>query len=323
METCPQSEHQRSRFTVVRSFDNQALVRATLLLTTMTFILNGCVSRPSLYDIETYNDTTRLLDSGWQVNTEDRYGNTLICRVASWPNTSEAKRALTLLLSKGADVNSRVCSSGDTPLHCATTVDVMKQLTDAGADINAQNKHGDTPLHCACNMKQIIGLIKQGADPTILNNNGIAALAEHFYPLYKGMQKGVDLVAFLKVTIDDESGYPVLATPQIMDTGSSNILYAAPAGDVLKMLMGGEPTAKARNGMFQLLPGSYTITVTGETIGQMKAGETTYSLLNYGNTNCIFRAGMFYTVMAVGRHKPLAIKEQAFLDSSDVTIPNN
>jgi len=79
---------------------------ASLLVLTLVS-LAGCISSPCIYSMATYNDVVHLLDAGWQVNASDDYGYTLVRKVASWSNPEEATRALALLLSKGADVNSK------------------------------------------------------------------------------------------------------------------------------------------------------------------------------------------------------------------------
>ena len=50
-------------------------------------------------------------------------------------------------LESGADVNS-LDQNGRTPLHWASTENVIRKLISAGGDINSKDGRGMTPLHC-------------------------------------------------------------------------------------------------------------------------------------------------------------------------------
>jgi ankyrin repeat protein len=96
-----------------------------------------------------------------------------------------------LLLSAGADPNSRMNHRQSGPLHYAADgyikrpdwnaerqVKTLECLLDAGAEINAQDKNGATPLHravrtrCAAAVKC---LLERGCDPTLRNKPGSTA----------------------------------------------------------------------------------------------------------------------------------------------------
>ena len=49
-------------------------------------------------------------------------------------------------IAAGADVNAKYVD-GWTPLHLATTKEVVELLIAKGADVNAKNTNGMTPLH--------------------------------------------------------------------------------------------------------------------------------------------------------------------------------
>ena len=56
-------------------------------------------------------------------------------------------------------------SIGNTPLHCAASVAVMKLLIDAGANLEAHNNIGQTPLHiCISSTTAIRYLVTKGAN---------------------------------------------------------------------------------------------------------------------------------------------------------------
>lgn len=64
---------------------------------------------------------------------------------------------------------------GNTPLHCATSIDQAQALIQAGANINAQNKLLWTPLHYAVNNNRIdlvTLFIKAGANTTLKDKWG-------------------------------------------------------------------------------------------------------------------------------------------------------
>ena len=73
------------------------------------------------------------------------------------------------LLNKGAKVNAKG-SNGNTPLHLAVLADklqVVEKLIEGGADVNAKNNHGATPLHWAAlnqNVSIVEKLIEKGAN---------------------------------------------------------------------------------------------------------------------------------------------------------------
>lgn len=74
-----------------------------------------------------------------------------------------------LLLAAGADINVDD-DSGDTPLHMAIdseNVNILKLLIDSGANVNAKNEDSDTPLHTAIEkqkVKAIKLLLDAGSD---------------------------------------------------------------------------------------------------------------------------------------------------------------
>lgn len=87
-----------------------------------------------------------LLESGANVNAKDNLGKTPILLILP-----EEKRAAIydLLIAHKADV-AKKDMYGDTVLHIASmtnvSVDILKKLVAAGAEINARNKDGVTPL---------------------------------------------------------------------------------------------------------------------------------------------------------------------------------
>jgi adenosylhomocysteine nucleosidase len=95
-----------------------------------------------------------------------------------------AADAATALLAAGADVNGR--SANDfavLPIHSAVAGGhdaVVAVLVDAGADVNATQRHGWTPLHGAAqngSLASVERLLAAGADPAAANDDGATALS--------------------------------------------------------------------------------------------------------------------------------------------------
>jgi hypothetical protein len=82
-----------------------------------------------------------------------------------------------LLVQAGADVNARD-RMGRTPLFsCWAVPDAIKPLLAAGADIEARDRDGDTPLIGEALIEAMVReLLADGADPTAAANNGDTAL---------------------------------------------------------------------------------------------------------------------------------------------------
>lgn len=152
-------------------------------------------------------DARELLDKGFDVNTTDPKGNTLVILAAANRATRtlpallayhpklelrniygetalmlaayrREKGMVTALLAAGAKVNS----TGWTALHYAASggdMDIVNQLISAGADINAKAPEGSTPMIMAARegkIDVIKRLLSLHADPSVMNENGMTAL---------------------------------------------------------------------------------------------------------------------------------------------------
>src|SRR4051794_10149846 len=94
----------------------------------------------------------------------------------------EAAEASRALLGAGADVNARSENPfAVLPIHSAVAGghdDVVAVLIDAGADVNATQRHGWTPLHGAAQIGSLASverLLAAGADPAARNDDGVTA----------------------------------------------------------------------------------------------------------------------------------------------------
>lgn len=119
------------------------------------------------------------------------------------------------MLSKGADLQIRT-REGDSPIYLATfgilnspnvSLDVLKDLVNAGSCVNTQNLNGYTPLHRAAargNKDVIRCLLKLGADLYLHTKVGI-------YPMDSAINAGhLDAAELLKIKLDNPHVWEVV-----------------------------------------------------------------------------------------------------------------
>jgi ankyrin repeat protein/acetyl esterase/lipase len=184
---------------------------------------------PISYAIEMQEDqklVQALIDSGADLNSEDKNGDTLLHHAARngnknmidlfiskgldvnaknkygltplyYATTDRSVPAIDLLVKKRADVNAKA-QDGITPLHYAAwggNPDAIDALISAGADVNAKNDSGFAPLHSAAEGGKtdvIEALITHGADVNVKNNNGYTPL---YFAIWGGHEEVVRLLA--------------------------------------------------------------------------------------------------------------------------------
>ncbi len=117
-----------------------------------------------------------LLAAGANPNIPNIYGGPFIFQVIGKPYAEQAVR---LLLQYGADVIHAKDDEGNTPLHCASDVKVIRLLLAEGADVHAVNDSGETPLIAATRRNAdaaIQLLLEAGADPNARDHEENTAL---------------------------------------------------------------------------------------------------------------------------------------------------
>ena len=185
-----------------------------------------------------YTKVRETLESGFDVNTVDEYGATVLHRVVSrfQRQPEESRRSeeiVNLLLEFGANPNA-TNNKGQTPLHLinrqpANVVrslleaggdvnatdnldktplhtsdwgshEVGRILLEAGADINAIDKFGQTPLHIVDRKeaRRTDFLLRAGADPNAIDNEGRTPLHNAAVMAIAGWVHGNDMVKVLQ-----------------------------------------------------------------------------------------------------------------------------
>ena len=120
-----------------------------------------------------------IIDQRADVNATNKYNGTALWRACDKSNTD----AINVLLKAGADTNIAINDSGGTCLKHAVkkdcSKDVLQEIIDHGADVNATNQQNCTALWRACdksNTDAIFLLLETGAETNITNDNGVTCL---------------------------------------------------------------------------------------------------------------------------------------------------
>ena len=110
-----------------------------------------------------------MLEAGANPNTVDDTGRTPLIMAAE----SSHEFKVELLLQHNANVNIPELSGGFSPLYVASlwgSIETVKLLLDAGADVDYQRHNGKTALHAAVEEGRkdcVVALLKAGADRKI------------------------------------------------------------------------------------------------------------------------------------------------------------
>ncbi|MCA9411259.1 MAG: ankyrin repeat domain-containing protein [Candidatus Omnitrophica bacterium] len=120
------------------------------------------------------------LDSNAYVEFMGLASDSTLLHLAAYLDLGQVVRDL---LDDGADVNA-VNLAKETPLHLACSgigsrILVSALLVHSNASLNCQDRFGETPLHRAArfeNLPLIAYLLDEGANPLILSRDGITAI---------------------------------------------------------------------------------------------------------------------------------------------------
>lgn len=119
----------------------------------------------------------KLVAKGANVNAADSYGFTALMFAVA-----DAEGAVPDLLAAGANVNAKDNVEGATALIIAShpeKIQVVKELVNHGANVNAMSKYGQTPLMTAaasCSVPLVRYLLQKGANVAEKNARGGTAL---------------------------------------------------------------------------------------------------------------------------------------------------
>ena len=134
-----------------------------------------------LYQAIRQNDLPRLramLASGPAANLRDSRGVTPLM----YASTAGTVDAMKMLVDAGAEVNAKSGLDATALLWGAVDLAKVRLLIDAGADVNAKSKIGRTPLivaaGCAGSADTVRLLLSKGADAQIADATGSTALVE-------------------------------------------------------------------------------------------------------------------------------------------------
>ena len=120
-----------------------------------------------------------LIDAGADPNIKTAHGWTPLHQFAQRLDVKDPAVAQ-VLVDAGADMNAKTGEKGETPLHMARNLDVVKILLDAGAEANVSDNNGITPLHHAGSTGRVTEiqtlLLEAGADPNAKNEYGATPL---------------------------------------------------------------------------------------------------------------------------------------------------
>ncbi|KAJ8132969.1 hypothetical protein O1611_g657 [Lasiodiplodia mahajangana] len=210
---------------------------------------------------------TALINYGTELHalTEDGYTPLHVATIRGKAGSTER------LIQLGANLEFRERNLGSTPLHCAAQeghIDIVRILSNHGANLQALRDDGLTPLHIAAyhgHTATVEELIQRGADP---NSNCMVELGRT--ALHIAVQRGHEAVS--KVLIE-KFGTKML---ELVDNQGAMALHlAASTGQdaMVRLLLesGSDPNAETEDG---LTPLHYAVRASSTTITALLLSRT-------------------------------------------------
>lgn len=153
----------------------------------LAFTSHGFRDKPYFYTSRIIEQKSKIVALLKNTEVTDTEGNTLLMKLMRRRDYGRDKQVnpydnyliMQTLIKNGANVNA-VNNKGERPIHIASDEfnTVLKDLLDAGADVDAQDNNGNTALIFECknsDEKNARLLLRRGANFKIKNNNGETA----------------------------------------------------------------------------------------------------------------------------------------------------
>ena len=124
-----------------------------------------------------------MLESGADASIKTNSGETVLHKAAKSGNIEMILPYLKEMIDAGLDVNAQD-DCGATCMHyisgpgCAK---ICRKLMEHGAELNIQDNYGDTPMHCISAPDAVEACLSMGADPNIRNHVGMTPLLNFFF----------------------------------------------------------------------------------------------------------------------------------------------
>lgn len=167
-----------------------------------------------------------LLDHGADVHSDERQCGSAIVVAAASASSDKAEAIISLLIERGAHVESRD-GSGMSALHFAArngAIEVINLLLDAKADVNVRSNLGQTPLHMASingKTEAVSLLLMRGSGVNETDKEGWTALHN---AAYNGHESTVETLLQNGASVEAQAGSGSTALHAAAQDGHTNVI---------------------------------------------------------------------------------------------------